>query len=347
MEKQETLNLVSLDGTLPPSERWPGDSISELEENSVGDRELAEMSAFAERTGWVSDLVQAAGAELFTVAGRAVTPLNLAVTLLLVLAVWCTNAWLRRACENKLLSKLGPAPRYTLIKLSGYMVWIFGIAAILRLWGIDLTGLAVVAGVLGVGIGFGLQSLAANFVAGLVLLFERPVEVHDFVSTEEVDGRIHEVGFRATTVITNDNIAIIVPNAQFINEPVTNWSHGDSRVRLVVPVTVAYGSDVEAVSEALVEVAHRTDGVMRKPRPRVRFKGFGDSALELELLAWTDDPIRHQGLRSRLNFGIDAAFRERSILIPFPQRDVHLQMPEGLGGLQVALVDEASPAAQN
>ena len=144
-------------------------------------------------------------------------------------------------------------------------------------------------------------------------------------STELILGFSREIGVHSTTIVTNDNIAIIVPNSQFTSSTVTNWSHGDSQVRIHAPVGVAYGSDVELVERTLLEVAAGTKGVLKHPASRVWFEGFGDSALNFELRVWTDEPIRHQRLHSRLNYEIEAAFRDKGIQIPFPQRDLHVK----------------------
>ena len=201
----------------------------------------------------------------------------------------------------------------------------------------------VVAGALGVGIGFGLQNIVANFVAGLVLLFERPIEVGDRVTVQDVEGNVRDINFRATTVLTTDNITVIVPNSQFLNNPVTNWSHGDPRVRIHVPVGVAYGSDVEKVTRSLLGVAAATEGVLKDPAPSVFFRDFGDSSLDFELLVWIDQPARHIQIRSRINYAIDAAFRKEGIEIPFPQRDMHVRSARGLSGMLVRTGPETDP----
>ena len=207
-------------------------------------------------------------------------------------------------------------------------MWVVGIIVALDFLSIDLTALAVVAGGLGIGIGFGLQNVVANFVSGLVLLLEQPIRIHDRVTVENVEGNVVDIHFRSTTILTNDNIAIIVPNSQFINQSVTNWSHGDPNIRVHVPVGVAYGSDVDLVTRTLEDVAAKTDHVLKNPSPEVRFNEFGDSSLNFELLIWSDDPPGHLQLRSRLNYAIDAEFRRHGIEIPFPQRVVHLESGE-------------------
>jgi potassium-dependent mechanosensitive channel len=201
----------------------------------------------------------------------------------------------------------------------------------------------VIFGALGVGIGFGLQNLVANFVAGLVLLFERPIVVGDRITMHDLEGNVQDIRFRSTTIVTNDNITIVVPNSQLINNAVTNWSLGDPRVRIHVPVGVAYGSDSAAVTDALLAVASEIEAVLKTPPPLVQFVEFGDSALNFELLVWTSDPAHHRQLRSDLNYAVDREFRRRKIEIPFPQRDLHVRFAEGL----TSLVPNAPPDREN
>ena len=150
-----------------------------------------------------------------------------------------------------------------------YGIWTLGIAASLKELDADLTALTLVAGALGIGVGFGLQNIVANFVAGSVLLFERPIRVNDRVTTENVEGNVVAINLRSTTILTNDNIAIILPNTEFISRTVTNWSYGDTRVRVHVPAGVAYGSDLTLVTRTLLGVAHACEAVLRDPPPMI------------------------------------------------------------------------------
>ena len=202
----------------------------------------------------------------------------------------------RRLLGDHILAKLDPAPRFVIIRVVQYGVWVVGLFIALEFLGIDLTALTVVAGALGVGIGFGLQSVVSNFVSGLVLLLEQPIRINDRVTIENVEGNVVDIHFRSTTIVTNDNISIIVPNSQFINQSVINWSHGDPTIRIHVPVGVAYGSDVELVERTLQEVAAADKGVLQQPPPEVRFTEFGDSSLNFDLLVWSDNPPRHPSI---------------------------------------------------
>ncbi len=274
---------------------------------------------------WIERWNQILNLQVVQVGGNAITVQHM---LLFAIALFITRYLARsarRLLGDHVLIKVDPAPRFVIIRIVQYAVWVVGIFVALEFLGIDLTALTVVAGALGVGIGFGLQSVVANFVSGLVLLLEQPIRINDRVTIENVEGNVADIHFRSTTIVTNDNISIIVPNSQFINQTVINWSHGDPTIRIHVPVGVAYGSDVELVTQTLYQVAADDEGVLQQPAPEVRFTEFGDSSLNFELLVWSDNPPRHLQLRSRLNYAIDSAFSRHDIQIPFPQRDLHVK----------------------
>ena len=158
-----------------------------------------------------------------------------------------------------------------------------------------------------------------------MLLFERPIKVHDRVTSEAIEGNVVAINFRATTIVTNDNITMIVPNSEFVNRRVINWSHEDPKIRIHVPIGVAYGSDTRLVTDTLLALAKADVAVMNEPKPAVHFVEFGDSSLNFELLVWIDNAAEHFRLRSRLNYAIDEALRTHGIQIPFPQRDLHVR----------------------
>jgi small-conductance mechanosensitive channel len=192
--------------------------------------------------------------------------------------------------------------------------------------GLNLTSLAVVAGAVGVGIGFGLQNIVHNFVSGLIILAERPIAIGDRIEVGGVAGEVRQIRLRSTTVLTNDNIAYIVPNSDFITHTVINWSHGDRKVRIRLKLTAAYGTDPVFLERLLLEVARAHPKALRDPAPSVFFCGFGDSALEFELAVWTVEMTSQpRRFRSELYFAIEKILRENRIEIPFPQRDLHLR----------------------
>ena len=191
--------------------------------------------------------------------------------------------------------------------------------------GVDLTTLAAISAVLMVGIGLGLQNITSNFISALILLFERPVQVGDFVEVGGVQGRIRVIKTRSSVVETLDNVSIIVPNLNFITQNVTNWSYRDSKVRIHISVGVSYGSDVDLVAETLLQVGRAHQEVLLNPEPTIQFLDFSNSSLNFDLLVWINDAARQYFVRSDLNFAIVKAFREQGITIPFPQRDLHIQ----------------------
>jgi small-conductance mechanosensitive channel len=206
-----------------------------------------------------------------------------------------------------------------------YGLLFIGGLVILQIWGIDLSSLALLASALGIGIGLGLQDIARDIGSGVVLLFERPIQVGDFVQVGSFEGTIERINARSTLVRTLDHISIIVPNSRFLSDEVINWSHGNPVSRLHVPVGIAYGSNIEDARSALLDAAQEHPRVLSTPKPQVFFKAFGDNSLNLELLVWTAEPSKHILIKSELYFSIEAKFRKYNVQVPFPQRDLHLR----------------------
>jgi small-conductance mechanosensitive channel len=254
--------------------------------------------------------------------------INLVVLMVLLFLV---TGWLRKVVEGKLLTRtrMDVGVRGAIGAIIRYAVLLIGLLIIIQTVGIDLTTLNVLAGAVGLGVGFGLQNVVANFIAGLILLFERPIKIGDRIEVSGIEGAVVAIRARATTVVTNDNIAIIIPNSSLTSQNVVNWSYTDAKVRFKIPVGVAYGTDVRLVEKLLLEVAQENADVLKSPAPNVRFIEFGESALRLELRAWTTTLVHRKGqLFSALNFAINDKFIEHGIEIPFPQRVVHLKQPE-------------------
>ncbi len=200
-----------------------------------------------------------------------------------------------------------------------------GTLVLLQVWGLDISSLTIVASALGVGIGFGLQDIAKNFGSGIVLVFERPIQVGDFVEVGEYTGTVERIGPRSTEIRTLDRVSIIVPNSRFLEKEVINWSHRDPISRLHLPVGVAYNSDPKVVQAALLKAASSHPSVLQTPPPEVFFKDFGDSALNFELLVWTAEPNKQFLLKSDLYYNVYEVLQQRRIEIPFPQRDLHIR----------------------
>lgn len=215
--------------------------------------------------------------------------------------------------------------RFTLQRINFYTLMLIGVIIAFQFIGIDLSGLAVIFGMLSVGIGFGLQNITSNFVSGIILLLERPIKIGDRVMVGDTEGDVLDINIRSTTISSLNNVSIIVPNSDFISSKVINWSHGDPKVRITIDVGVSYDSDLDLVLHTLREVADEHPNVLKRPEPDVLFLSFGDSAWNLRLRVWLPNPKNHHKIRSELNIAIVRKFRERNIEIPFPQQDLHVR----------------------
>jgi small-conductance mechanosensitive channel len=212
--------------------------------------------------------------------------------------------------------------RYTISRLIRYFVITIGsLVAIKQAFAVDLTSIAVIFTALSVGIGFGLQYLAADIASGFILLFERPIRVGDRITIGEDEGDVESINLRTTVVSTNDRIAIIVPNSKLVGQRVINWSYGDPRARISIQIGVADDSDIDLVTKTLIEAAHGVEYVLTDPPPRVQFMKFGDYSLDFRLLVWTRQPRRHVQIRSDINYRIFRLFKEREIRIPYPTQE--------------------------
>jgi potassium-dependent mechanosensitive channel len=233
---------------------------------------------------------------------------------------------------------LRPGLPYALSRLVKYAIVSVGFVLALLALGINLNRVTVLGGALGIGVGFGLQNIVNNFVSGLILLFERPVRVGDAVQVGEVQGEVRRIGIRATTVRAWEGAEVIVPNSQLVAERVTNWTPADYRRRLDIPVNVAYGSAPDKVLQVLTEVAQSHPDVIATPAPLALFLGFGDSALQFQLRAWTNRLDRHLVVKSELGVAVYAALGEAGFSIPFPQQEIRIHStalpPPESGGRQ-------------
>lgn len=256
-----------------------------------------------------------------------ITPAILLTATLIILIAYGISRLLQRMLRRGVFERirLNEGSQSAICRLLHIIIMCIGVFIAIEYTGINLTTLAAVSAVLLVGIGLGLQNITHNFISGLILLFERPVQEGDFVEVGGVQGSVQAVNAYSTKVETLDKVTIIVPNSHFLSENVINWSYQDSKVRIHVSVGVSYGSDVELVAEALREVGRAHPEVLSDPEPQIQFLSFGDSSLNFDLLVWIADPTRQYFVVSDLNFAIVQAFRERDITIPFPQRDLHVR----------------------
>jgi len=286
--------------------------------------------------------INAAGIPLAWTAPLPAIKLSLLQIFLLVallIAVFWLSSRTKRFLFNRLLAQSGldRSLQYAIAQIVGYAVLIIGIVIVLDNAGVHLGALTVFAGAVGVGVGFGLKNIASNFISGLLILAERPITIGDRIEVAGITGQVKQIRARSTVIITNDGIAMIVPNEKFIDSPVTNWTYSDPRVRFRVPVGIAYGSDVNKVRDALIAAAREHPATLSEPPPNAYLEKFGDSSIDFELIVWSEKmSYKPRRFKSELNFLIEKHLREAGIEIPNPQRDLHIRSGvlkvESMGG---------------
>lgn len=265
---------------------------------------------------------------LFQVGETRVTVSSILIALAILAASLLLARLARQFVADRLLgrTRLAAGTRYAIGRVLGYVILFLGILVALQPLGVNATTLAVFGGALGIGLGFGLQDVVKNFVAGLILLVERPIQVGDSIEVGDVVGDVTEIRARATVLRTGDDVYLIVPNSKLVSDTIVNRSFRQGRVREHIPVSVSPDSDPADVEAALLEAAAGSESILADPAPRVWFRGFGESALEFELLGWTSKMLHSSGeLRSELNHRIYEALRSRGIEIPSPHLDVRVQ----------------------
>ena len=274
---------------------------------------------------------------LMTVGDTEITLARVGGLLLMLLAVWWASSLLERTLRRIALhgqhAHMTSSTVYAFTRLVRYIVWIVGTIIGLNFMGFDLTSLAFLGGAIGIGIGFGLQNIFQNFISGIIILVEKTLKIGDFVDLESgVRGTVAEIGMRFTRVTTNDDVDVLVPNSEFINKPVTNWTFGNRSRRIGVPFGVAYGSDKNQVREAALAAAESVKGlIIDEQRPvAVLLRGFGESSLDFEVRVWVGPELitRPGGTASRILWALEDELNKRGIEIPFPQRDLRLRAAE-------------------
>ncbi len=271
-------------------------------------------------------------ASLLTLDKQPVTLGSLLLFIAVTLGMFLLSRWLSRWIRRRILSRLriDRGSQEAIASVIGYLLAALSFIIVLQTVGIDLSSLAVIAGVLGIGFGFGFQLLASNFISGLAILLEQPIKVGDFIEVDTLLGTVEKISIRSTVIRTNDGLFVIVPNNRFIEKNVVNWSYRNPDSRIHIPVTVAYGSDTVLVSEALLAAARQDARVLVYPSPSAWFKRFAESAYEFELLVWINRPQDFDPIKSALNFLIEKELRQRGIEMPFPQRELHIRNPASL-----------------
>jgi small-conductance mechanosensitive channel/CRP-like cAMP-binding protein len=275
----------------------------------------------------ISQLSTLFGSPIVDVGNNRYSLSQITTLILITVAVF----WISRALSNwfkrKVLMRIGMdrGTREVVAAFVRYLFTLIGFLIVLQTAGVNLSSLTLFAGVLGIGLGFGLQNLASNFISGLTLLIEQPIRVGDFIEVNGLLGTVENISIRSTTVRTLDGVFVIVPNIKFVESNVINWSYRDPRCRLHIPVGVDFGTDTLLVSEALLEAARKDQRVLNDPPPRVWFRAFAESCLQFELLVWINQPTESEPIKSALNFLIERELQLRGIQIPFPQRELHIR----------------------
>jgi len=267
-----------------------------------------------------------------------VTILSLLLLVLIILIATLISRYARRILQKRVLPRFNVEAglQYTLLRLVHYLIIAVGVLYAMKIgFSVDLTSVAVIVGFLSVGIGFGLQYAASDIASGFILLFERPVRIGDWIALDGgLEGRVEKISLRSTVIVTNENMAVILPNSKLVQNKFVNYSYGSQLVRLNIPIGVAEGSDMDKVSEALREAAHSVKEVLSDPEPSVHFSGFGDSSFDLQIRVWINEPRDHSTIRSRVNFAVERAFRKYGIEIPIVGREIHFA--NGPGGSRPA-----------
>ncbi len=281
---------------------------------------------------------------------------TLTLGLLVLFAAFVFSRYLRRFVEARMAhhKHLDPGVQFTILRLVHYFIMAVGAIVALRIAiSADFTSLAVAFTALSIGIGFGLQFIAGDIASGFIILFERPVRVGDYVTIPGPDGELTEgmvrsINLRTTLIITNNNIASVVPNSKIVNQNFLNWSYNrERRCRLSIPVGVSYDADPEHVTRTLLRAAEGVQFLLAEPKPSVQFMEFGESTLDFRLLVWTDRPRRHLPIKSEIRYNIHRLFKEEGIEMPFPQRDLHVRdVAPGLDGRAGLLPAEDSEAPE-
>lgn len=268
----------------------------------------------------------------FQIGGITFSISNFGIAIIMFMVLLSGTRFFQKVLGNKILpkTKIESSVQQSLTQIIGYIGLIIAFMASVSALGFDLSNLALIAGALSVGIGFGLQSIVSNFVSGLILLFERPIKVGDWVIVDSGQGMVKKISVRATEIETFDRTSIIVPNSELISSSVKNWTYKDKIGRVIIPIGVSYDSDPKQVYDLLMECAQNHPAVVRYPEPAVIFSDFGDSALVFEMRVFLRNIRDIHSVSNDLRFDIWNKFKEHKIEIPFPQTDIHIRSGEGL-----------------
>jgi len=278
--------------------------------------------------GWLPKVVSVLDAFGYSFGSVRVSLLTVLELLLVIGVLMVLAAWLSKTIEAALSrsSYLSSSVKIGLSKTIKLVLYTLAGLLSLNAVGIDLGALAIFGGALGVGLGFGLQRIASNFISGFILVFDRSIRPGDVISINEKFGWVQELRARYVVVRDRDGVETLIPNENLITTEVINWSYSDEQVRIKLPVQISYADDPEAAMEVLTQAAQTSQRVLQDPTPAARLMGFGDSGIDLELRVWISDPqLGVNNVRSELNIAIWKGFKAAGITIPYPQQDLHVK----------------------
>ncbi|MBO8138416.1 MAG: mechanosensitive ion channel [Desulfotomaculum sp.] len=267
----------------------------------------------------------------FEIGGTPVTTLTFIIPATIISLSFKFSRFFSRFVLSKVYERyeIEEGMQYTFNRLLHYSVIVIAFLIALPTVGFDFSVLTMFAGAIGVGVGFGMRNIASNFISGLIILFERPIKIGDRITIDGLQCDVEHITIRSTIVRTRNNERIIIPNSEFIENRVVNWSYGDPKLRVELFIGVAYGSDVRLLEKLLLQAAGENKNILTDPPPRVDFLEFGDSSLNFRLLFWIPDPALRIRVKSAVNYRINDLLQQHNIEIPFPQRDLHIRSIDG------------------
>jgi len=259
---------------------------------------------------------------LFEIDGTSLKVFSILKFLIFVISLFVIFRVIKTLIFN--IKKIDQSKKYVIYSLAKYIVWVLSIVVGLDILGFNLSVLVAGSAALLVGIGLGLQNLFADFISGIIILVDSTIKVDDIIDVNGLVCKVQEINLRTTTVLTRDDKYIILPNSQLTHNQIINWTHSDITSRFDIKVGVDYSSDVNLVMKILKDSAIKQDGVKEKPTPFVRFVDYADSSLNFEVYFWSDEVFRAENIKSEIRVRIFNEFKQNNIVIPFPQRVVHL-----------------------
>ena len=264
---------------------------------------------------------------IIKIGNSSITFWAIILNLILIMAFIAITSRLKDWLMSSVTNRLGvnTSNWRATIMLSYYALIAVGLVGILQTTGLDLSFFTVLTGAIGIGVGFGMQTIFSNFISGIIILLEKPLKLGDRIEVGNVVGNVQSISVRATTIITNDNVSIIVPNSEFISKQVINWSHSGNHVRVSITIPVSYSSDPELIKKLLLQIASEEPGVLKDPPPKVQLIEFAEIGLKFNLLIWTNEYTDRIGvIKSLLFFRVLKIFKDNNIKIPYPQREIQI-----------------------